>query len=236
MIYDIHCHLEGLSSGLMEDLPKKNLSIILNGLDYGSNEKILQLSKNNPLIHCAMGMHPTNDFDEKIINQIKNNSKSIRAIGEVGLDFKQGFSQSQVDNFKKIITLSQELNKPLIIHSRNAEKTVIENIEGIKVPAILHCFSGKKKLAIQLLSNPNAYFSIPASAKYSEQFQELIKIVPIERLFCETDSPYLWKEGKNTPLNVIHSYEMIAKIKNISLTKAQSIIENNFKKVFSNKP
>jgi len=236
MIYDIHCHLEGLSSGLMEDLPKKNLSIILNGLDYGSNEKILQLSKNNPLIHCAMGMHPTNDFDEKIINQIKNNSKSIRAIGEVGLDFKQGFSQSQVDNFKKIITLSQELNKPLIIHSRNAEKTVIENIEGINVPAILHCFSGKKKLAIQLLNNPNAYFSIPSSAKYSEQFQELIKIVPIERLFCETDSPYLWKEGKNTPLNVIHSYETIAKIKNISLTKAQSIIENNFKKVFSNKP
>ncbi len=236
MIYDIHCHLEGLSSELINELTKKNLSIILNGLDYESNEKVLQLSKNNPLIHCAMGMHPTNDFDEKIINQIKNNSKNISAIGEVGLDFKQGFGQSQIDNFKKIITLSQELNKPLIIHSRNAEKTVIENIEGINVPAILHCFSGKKKLAIQLLNNPNAYFSIPSSAKYSEQFQELIKIVPIERLFCETDSPYLWKEGKNTPLNVIHSYETIAKIKNISLTKAQSAIEENFKKVFSNKP
>ncbi len=233
MIYDIHCHIEGLTAESMDELPKKNLSIILNGLDYESNEKVLQLSKNNPLIHCAMGMHPTNDFDERVISQIKKNSKEIIAIGEIGLDFKQGFSQSQIDNFKKIIALSQELNKPIILHSRNAEKEVIGLIEGIKTPAILHCFGGKKKLALESLKNPNIYYSIPASAKYSEQFQELIKIVQIERLLCETDSPYLWKEGKNTPLNVIHSYETIAKIKNIELPKAKSIIEDNFKKVFA---
>jgi Tat protein secretion system quality control protein TatD with DNase activity len=101
MIYDIHCHLEGLSSGLMEDLPKKNLSIILNGLDYGSNEKILQLSKNNPLIHCAMGMHPTNDFDEKIINQIKNNSKSIRAISKLGLTLSKASANPKLTISKK---------------------------------------------------------------------------------------------------------------------------------------
>lgn len=235
MKFDIHCHLtskEYNSKELIKECEKENISIITNGLDFSDNEKVLELSKNYKNVYASLGMHPTNEFDEKVISQIIENKNKIVAIGEVGLDYKEGINKNQIVNFQKLIILAEKLNKPLIIHSRNAEKEVINELINIKVPAILHCFTGKKKLLKEALINPNIYFSIPASIKYSEQFQDLAKEIPINRLFCETDSPYLWKTGTNSPVNVANSYEMIAKIKGLKLNECEKIIENSIKNVF----
>jgi TatD DNase family protein len=236
MKFDIHCHLTSKEynnpENLIKECEKNNISIITNGLDYLDNEKAIELSQNFSNACAAIGMHPTNEFDPRIIGQITENKDKIAAIGEVGLDYKEGINKSQISNFQKIIKLAQKLGKPLIVHSRKAEKEAINELNQIAIPAILHCFSGKKKLIQKALLNKNIYFSIPASIKYSEQFQELAKQVPIERLLCETDSPYLWKSGINTPLNIIHSYEMIARIKGVSEPDCEKIIEKTAKKIF----
>ncbi|MDD4353444.1 MAG: TatD family hydrolase [Candidatus Nanoarchaeia archaeon] len=236
MKYDIHCHLTNKEysnpNTIITECEKNNISIILNGLDYEDNEKVLEFSKTYSNVHASLGMHPTNIFDSKIINQIIKNKDKIISIGEVGIDYKEGVDETQLINFRKIIQLAEKLSKPLIIHSRNAEKEVINELISIQVPAILHCFTGKKKLLKEALNNPNIYFSIPANIKYSQQFQDLVKEIQIEKLLCETDSPYLWKECMNTPLNVIYSYEKISQLKGISIPECEDLIEKTVKTVF----
>jgi TatD DNase family protein len=236
MKYDIHCHLTGYTycdaKSIIKECEKKKISLIINGLNVLDNLKVLKLSKLSSNIHASIGMHPTDMFDSGFISQVIKNKNSIVSIGEVGLDYKERIDNSQRIIFKKIINLANKINKPLIVHSRNAEKEVLEDLKSSKVPIILHCFSGKRSLIHEALANPLIYFSIPASCEYSEQFQELIKLVSIEKLFCETDSPYLWKYELNTPLNISHSYEMIAKLKSLKLKDCEQIIENNVNKVF----
>lgn len=236
MKYDIHCHLTGnkLSTpeSTISECKNSNIGVIINGLNCKDNEEVLKIAKAHANAYASIGMHPTEIFDEKFLSQVSEKKDEIVAVGEAGLDYKDGKDAKQADNFKKIITAAQSLNKPLILHSRGAETEMLDLIKGIKVPVILHCFTGKKKLITEALKNSYVYFSVPASVKYSQQFQDLVKEVPVERLFCETDSPYLWKEGTNTPLNVVYSYEAIAKIKGIALNECEKIIENSVKKVF----
>jgi len=238
MKYDIHCHLTSTEYSnpdkIINECETQKISVILNGLDYLDNEKVLSLSKSFKNVYVAMGMHPTNVFDIKVISQIIENKGNIVAIGEIGLDFKQGVDEKQVINLRKLIRLAEKLNKPVIVHSRMAEERLLKELKNIKIPVILHCFTGKKALLKEALKNPNTYFSIPASVHYSEQFQELVKALPISKLLCETDSPYLWKEGLNTPLNIAKAYEAIAKIKGISLIDCERLIQKNFEAIFKN--
>ena len=94
----------------------------------------------------------------------------------------------------------------------------------------MHCFCGKFSLVDRIIKN-GWVISIPASVKRSEQFQNIVKRIPIENILCETDSPFLHpdKEDVNEPCNVIESYKKIAEIKNLNLKKIESIIEDNWK-------
>src|SRR5205823_168014 len=114
----------------------------------------------------------------------------------------------QIEIFEKIIKLAIETDKPLIIHSRKAEKEIIDLLEKNKVKkAVMHCFSGNFSLVKRIVDN-NWNITIPTSVKKSEHFQKIIKDVDISLLLCETDSPYLHpdKEWPNEPANVIESY------------------------------
>jgi len=100
----------------------------------------------------------------------------------------------------------------------------------------MHCFSGNMNLVKRIIKN-NWRLSIPANVKYSEHFQKIIEITPIENLFCETDSPFLHPDKKfpNEPANVIESYKKISEIKNLSLAEVEKKIEENYKRLFNSK-
>ncbi|MDD2679143.1 MAG: TatD family hydrolase [Candidatus Nanoarchaeia archaeon] len=236
--HDIHCHLTSKEylnpEKIIKDCKKQNISIILNGLDFNDNEACINLSKKFSNAYAAMGMHPLSKFDERVISQIRQNKDSIIAIGEAGMDFKFTTQKEQLINLKKLINLAQEINKPMILHSRSAEKELIEGIKSAKIPIILHCFTGKKSLIKEALKNDKIFFSVPASIEYNNQFFELAKEVPINRLFCETDSPYLWNKGLNSPLNIKKAYKGIAKAKSIKINECEAIIQKNFEAVFKN--
>ena len=124
----------------------------------------------------------------------------------------------------------KELNKPIIVHSRDAEEETVEFLEKMNCKnVIMHCFSGNMLLVKRIFENGWA-LSIPSSVKYNEHFQKIIEITPLENLFCETDSPYLHpNRGKNNESsNVLESYKKIAEIKEISLEKVKNAIWKNY--------
>ena len=251
MFIDVHCHLDYYVDEkikkIVEKAKKANVNIIItNGTNKKSNRKSLELAEKYKEVNVALGLYPLEalQLSEKEINDelkfIENNKNKITAVGEVGLDFKETEEkEKQVQVFKKIIHLAQKIDKPLIIHSRKAEKEVIEILEEARAKkVIMHCFSGKKSL-IERIKQNNWSMSIPANVKFSEHFQMAVKILPIENLLCETDSPFLSpfkqqsEKPNNEPANVVESYKKIAEIKGLTLKQTEKLIEKNYEKLFS---
>lgn len=254
MFVDVHCHLdklieEGVSAeAAIKNAKKNNVNaMVVNGTDHQQNKIILDLAKKHKEVLPALGIYPIDalkltdkEIDEELDFIIKN-KKLISAIGEVGLDQKEEelikTIEKQKENLAKFIKLAIKLDKPVIIHSRKAELTTIELLEELKAKkVVMHCFSGKMSLVDRIVKN-GWFLSIPANSHYSQQFQDVIKRVPIQNLLCETDTPYLHplKEWPNEPANVIYSYKKIAEIKEITLKKAENKIEENFNKLFAAK-
>lgn len=238
---DCHCHLDLCKDikKLINNAKKENVKIILScGTNIKSNREVLKLAEEYKEIKPCLGVYPIDalELSEKELNDelkfIEINKEKITAIGEVGIDLK--FSQ-ELENQKniliKFINLSKKINKPLIVHSRKAEKEVIEILEKEKSKkVIMHCFSGKLKLIQNIIQN-GWMITIPSSVKYNDYFKKVISSVPIENLLCETDSPFLHPDRlkNNEPKNVTESYKEISRIKNISLSKVETIIEKNYR-------
>jgi len=251
MFIDLHCHLdmlekEGVSvNEIVERARKGNVGIIVaNSINSLSNRKNLQYAKKYPEVKIALGIYPINALKisdgeiDKEIKFLKSHKKEIIAIGEVGMDHKWSVDKKewirQREIFRKFVRLGKELDIPVIVHSRKAEEECIEVLEKEKAKkVIMHSFGGKKGLVKRIIDN-GWYFTIPASVKNSEHFQSIVEIVRLEKLFCETDSPYLHPDKKfpNEPANVIESYKKIAEIKKMKLKDVEKQVEDNFKKLF----
>lgn len=243
---DVHCHLEMIEKDMGEiigNADKKDVKIIVaNSVGKESNMKVLELAKKYGSVKAALGLYPIDALKlkdneiTKILGDIEENKDKIVAIGEVGLDFKESDEKKkQIDLFERIVRLSIDIDKPIIVHSRKAENECIEILDKLKAKkVIMHCFSGNFNLVKKIIDS-KWYLTIPTSVKNSEHFQKIIKECPIKQLLCETDSPYLHpdKDFPNTPDNVIESYKKIAEIKRISLKEVEKTIESNYKKLFA---
>lgn len=244
MFIDVHCHLDMLDDirRAIDRAKKEGVELIITqGTNSQSNNRALEISKKFPQVLAALGLYPTDSLPlsdedvEALISEIKTNKKRVVAIGEVGLDLKEIKElDKQAIVFGKMINLALGLDKPIIVHSRKAEKECIEMLEqaGAK-KVIMHCFSGKLSLVRRIIDN-GWQLSIPTSVKNSEHFQKVIEMTPIENLLCETDSPYLHPDRMypNEPANVVASYEMIAKIKKLKLKDVEKRVEDNYRKLF----
>ena len=126
------------------------------------------------------------------------------------------------------------LDKPLIVHSRKAEKECIELLENSRTKkVIMHCFCGARKLVERIQRN-GWFLSIPTNVTYSQQFQQMAKVLPLTMLFCETDSPFLHpsKESNNEPALVLESYKTIALLKGLEIGEVAAAIARNYEKLF----
>ena len=150
--------------------------------------------------------------------------------------------KKQISSFKKHIEASIESNVPLIVHSRNAEKETFDILNEYKDhnPKILmHCFTGSKEFSLKLLSL-NSYFSASGiiTFKNSVDLQETFKLLPLDKILIETDSPFLApvpKRGKkNEPSFIDFTATKLSEIKNISKSLLVESTTNNFNKLFSN--
>ncbi|MBU0471977.1 MAG: TatD family hydrolase [Nanoarchaeota archaeon] len=248
MIIDVHAHLEFKQFDKDRDLVMGRArkagvnTIICNGTDPETNRKILLLSKKYDLIKAALGYYPSEcdkiskeDF-EKEIEFIKNNNKKIIAIGEVGLDRKYiNDFEKQRECFKKLIKLSKELHKPIIVHSRFAEEQAINILEQEKAEkVVMHCFSGSKELVKRCINNKWS-FSIPCNVVRSQQFQEMVEMIPLKQILTETDSPFLTHDSsikRNEPMYIKESLKKIAEIKELEVEELENMIYANYQRIF----
>ncbi len=261
-LVDVHTHLDDpkFSNDIDEVIARAKangvVSVISQGVSHETNQKLLLLAKKDPIIKIAMGLYPLNaknviihkttdandDHDghsaydiEETLNYIKQHSKNIIAIGEVGIDLN--FSDDiiyQQENFKAIVRLAKEIKKPLIIHSRKAEKEVMDILEEEKYyRAIMHCFMGNQKqlkrgIAMGLM------FSIPTAVVRNKQFEQNVEIIPLGQLLTETDAPYMgpYKDLRNEPANIREAVLHIAKLKRMDPEELSNTIYFNYQKMF----
>ena len=250
---DSHCHLdfEPLLSNLdkiiqrSKDIGIKKILTICTTLN--SFIKIKDLVNRDEIIFGTYGIHPhevkNNKVDSKtIINEISNNNKII-GIGETGLDFFYNHSEKsdQIKSFETHIEAALKLKIPLIIHSRNAEKEMLDvfnNYKNKNLKILMHCYTGSKRFAEKLFSF-NAYFSASGiiTFKNSKELQETFKFIPLDKLLIETDSPYLAPEPlrgkKNEPSFVIHTAEKLANLKNVPSIELINKTSLNFENLFN---
>tara|TARA_B100001769_G_C22095244_1_gene590855 strand:- start:1080 stop:1844 length:765 start_codon:yes stop_codon:yes gene_type:complete len=250
---DSHCHLD--HEPMFSDLKNVILRSKENGLEKilsicttrDSFKKIIDIVKFDPIIYGTFGIHPHETTNEKttkedIIKNVNTNKKII-AIGESGLDFYYDHSprDQQISSFKNHIEASIELNMPIIVHSRNAEKEtfeVLNNYKNSNPKILMHCFTGSSEFAYKLLTL-NSYFSASGiiTFKNSIDLQNTFKLIPNDKLLIETDSPYLspvpLRGKKNEPSFIKYTLEKLAEIKDIKLKELEKITNDNFNSLFN---
>ena len=250
---DSHCHLD--HEPMFSDLKNVISRSKENGLEKilsicttnDSFKKIIEIVKFDPIIYGTYGIHPhetsTNKTTKSEIIKNVNSNKKIIAIGESGLDFYYNHSSrdEQISSFKNHIEASVELNIPVIVHSRNAEKETFEilnSYKDLKPKILMHCFTGSSEFANKLLTL-NSYFSASGiiTFKNSIDLQNTFKFIPNDNLLIETDSPYLspvpLRGKKNEPSFIKYTLEKLAQIKNINLDKIEKITNDNFNTLFN---
>jgi TatD DNase family protein len=250
---DSHCHLdhEPMFSDLKnviirskENGLEKILSICTTNVSF---KKIIEIIKFDPIIYGTFGIHPhETDFDKttrkEIIKNVNSHEKII-AIGESGLDFYYSHSSKdqQISSFKYHIEASIELNVPIIVHSRNAEKETFDILsiyKDSKPKILMHCFTGSTEFAHKLLTL-DSYFSASGiiTFKNSVDLKNTFKLIPNNKLLIETDSPYLspvpFRGKKNEPSFIKYTLEKLAEIKDSELKDIEKITNNNFNTLFS---
>ena len=254
MIIDSHCHLtyDPMSSSLKETIDRANkdgvkymLTISTDDKSYG---KILDIIENYKCVYGTYGIHPheaKNHQNLKSIDIIKKAKKSnkIIGIGETGLDFYYNHSEKnqQVNSFLEHIYASQTTGLPLIVHTRSAEDETLKILKESKkkkdFKILIHCFTGSKKFAFNLL-DIGAYISASGVVTFnkSKELAETFKVIPEDRILVETDSPYLAPvplRGKpNEPSYITHTVRFLSSIKNISYESFSKITSQNFFHLF----
>lgn len=242
MFIDIHCHLDACENidKIVGEAKKKDLIIVTAGMNFSANRQSLDLASKYSCVKAVIGLYPEDALkltDKEINNELKfieKNKSKIIGIGEIGLDRTYLSIEKQKRVFEKQVKLAIKLDIPVVVHSRKMEEETILELEKLKAKkVVMHCFSGNLKLVKRIEKN-GWMLSIPANIVFSTHFQEVVKIVKIENLLCETDSPFLspFRKFSNSPMNVIESYKKIAEIKNLSLKDIEEQIEANFKKMF----
>tara|TARA_B100000003_G_scaffold201957_1_gene210635 strand:+ start:396 stop:1160 length:765 start_codon:yes stop_codon:yes gene_type:complete len=250
---DSHCHLdhEPLINNL-DEIIKRSKEVGIQKLltictTYKSYENILKIVEKDSIIYGTFGIHPhetKNDIATKnIITEKANSNDKIIGIGETGLDFYYNHSDknAQIKSFEEHINAALELNYPLIVHSRNAEIETFEILNSYKnqKPKILmHCFTGSSKFAEKLL-NLGSFFSASGiiTFKNSTELQDTFKIIPLDKLLIETDSPYLApvpnRGKKNEPSFIKFTAEKLSEIKNVKFSELVQYTTKNFNNLFS---
>ena len=250
---DSHCHLD--HEPLFSDLD----NVIKRSKDNGvrkilticttknSFTRIKEIITKDEIIFGTYGIHPHEAKNDKvnselIVKEIKNNKKII-GVGETGLDFFYNNSEkvAQIKSLEEHIEASIELDIPIIIHSRNAEKETLEifdNFKNTNIKILMHCFTGSKSFAKKLL-NFDAYFSASGiiTFKNSVDLQDTFKFIPVEKLLIETDSPFLApvpnRGKKNEPSFIKYTAQKLADIKEINRDLLIQTTSSNFNTLFS---
>lgn len=250
-LIDSHCHLDfdGLSNRLPEVLAAMEANDVGGCMTIGVTleeaPQVLAIAAAYEQVFASVGVHPEyadhQEPDVETLCAMAQHPK-VLAIGETGLDYHWHKDQPewQRERFRVHIRAAKALNKPLVIHTREAAEDTLAILkeEGADtVGGILHCFTESLAVAEQAI-DLGFYISISGivSFKKAEQVHEVARAIPLDRLLVETDSPYLapvpYRGKPNEPAYVRHVAEAIANLRQISYAEVVTASSRNFLTLF----
>jgi len=246
MLVDSHCHLDLIKNSnpetLVADAQAQGVSYFLTvAVNLDHVPTLLDITQRMDNVYTSVGIHPTTDPDltvdvDTLIN-LADDAKVI-AIGETGLDYfrNEGDLSWQQQRFRTHIQAAKEIDKPLIIHTRDAAEDtlrILSEENAAAVGGIMHCFVENWEIA-QKAMDMGFYISFSGivTFKSAKQIQNVAKKMPLDRMLVETDSPYLapvpYRGKTNQPAYVRHVAEYIANLRQDSFDNIAQATTNNF--------
>lgn len=206
-IFDTHAHYDDPQfdpdrEQLLRRLPDQGVvGVVSCGCDLPSSLQNQALSRQYPWLYFAAGFHPENleGADLEDIERLRTllaDPKCV-AVGEIGLDYHWTASDkdTQTAFFRRQIQLAKEVDKPIIVHDREAHGDTLELLQALQPKGVVHCFSGSKEMAKEIIKL-GMYIGLNgvATFKNARKALEVVETIPLERLVLETDCPYLAPE------------------------------------------
>jgi len=252
-IIDFHCHLddEAFEADRHDIIAQceaqgfKRLVVVADPFNERSVDTTLMLMDRYPIVSgmCAAHPHAAKDYCHEVEARIEGMiaHKKCIGLGEAGLDYHYSFSDPEVQKrvFARQIELAASHLLPLIIHSRQAEEDVLTLLEEKKFnrPVIFHCYTGSLDHARRII-NRGGFLSFSGIITFpkASELRAVLTETPLDRLFIETDAPYLApvpKRGeRNTPLYLPFTVQKAAEFKGVSEEALIEQVQRNFKTVF----
>jgi len=234
-IIETHCHLDYLKSKPLEQVlqeAKQNgiQKIITIAVEPDNFDIVKELAEKNEMIFYSQGIHPHDAklVTDEALNKIKTRTAETKmlAVGEIGLDYYYDHSprEKQIDVFELQLQIAINANKPVIIHSRDADEDMINILKKyapkLNQKGVIHSFTSGELLAKEALKlGFYIGFNGIITFKNAKNVRDIVEICPLNRILLETDAPFLTPvphRGKeNSPANLPYILEKIAEIKNI---------------------
>ena len=244
-MFDSHAHYDDKQFDedrdiLISSLFEQGVKGFLNASsDIASSYASLALAHKYENAYAAVGIHPHEaaEVSEDWLNELDkiSSDKKAVAIGEIGLDYHYDFSPRdiQMKVFEAQMAFAEEKNMPVVIHDREAHGDTLAVIDKFpNVKGVLHSFSGSYEMA-EYLVRKGWYISFSGSVtfKTAEKLRHAVTAVPIDRVMCETDAPYLTpvplRGKRNDSVKMRHTVEKLAEIYGISFEEMAEICLNN---------
>lgn len=254
IIIDSHCHLDQLNLTEFDGELQKVLDHAKDNqvgyflcvcIDMNNFPAVLAIAREHPNISASVGVHPneqdSDDPSEEELIELAQDDEIV-AIGETGLDYfrTQSDVKWQQDRFRRHIRAAIATKKPLIVHTRNAREDTIQILReenAHQIGGVLHCFTESLEMA-QAAIEMNFYISFSGivTFKNSTELQQVAKVLPLDRILIETDSPYLapmpYRGKPNYPGHVIFVAKKIAELRGIDFEQVATATTQNFFNAF----
>jgi TatD DNase family protein len=255
---DAHAHLE-IVTNTAPDSPEigkvladaKSVGIdriVQVGYSAEQSEWGVKLAEHWPNVLAAVALHPNEapvvadlEADLAVIEKLATHPR-VRAIGETGLDFfrtEPALQERQKYSFRRHIELAKRVDKALVIHDRDAHRAVLDLLieEGAPAKTIFHCYSGDAEMARECIEKGYILsFAGTLTFKNAPALREAVKLVPLDQLLVETDSPFLapmpHRGALNTPAQIPTILRFMADERGEDVDELASAISNNCERLF----
>ena len=250
MYFDTHAHYDSGAFNadryeILGSMPESNVGLIVDpGCDLESSRAAIALAERFEFIYAAVGWHPE-DMDKLSeeayaeLERLAEHPKCV-AIGEIGLDYywDDTHKAEQTVLFRRQIELALRLNKPVIVHDREAHGDCMEIVRDYPaLRGVFHCYSGSAEMAAELLKRGwYLGFDGPITYKNARKAIEVLEMCPLDKMVIETDSPYLTPVPNRGKRNDSRQLEFvvrkIAEVKGLSAENVEELTYTNGKKLF----
>jgi TatD DNase family protein len=220
-------------------------AIVTVGVDLESSHKAVALAQEHPRVHAAAGIHPHNaaHVTSESLAELERLGKheAVVAIGEIGLDYYRKHSppDKQKEVFLAQLELARRLDKPVIVHDREAHADTINTLRdhARDVVGVLHCFSGDYEMALQAVTMGfYIAFAGPVTFRNARRLQDRVRKLPLSCLLIETDCPFLaphpYRGKRNEPAYVRLVASEIAALKEVPIERVAQVTTANAEQLF----